>query len=67
MNGNSVLQIGTDVANAAIDGCEEVGVVCPSVLRTGLYTTGNLDNIDHNPSSNTAHNSFHGTAISLSM
>ena len=39
--------------------------VCPPNLRQGLFTTAALDNIDHNPSSMTATDSFHGTGISL--
>jgi hypothetical protein len=34
-------------------------------LRFGLFTTAAVDNLDHNPSSTTAKDSFHGTAISL--
>ncbi len=34
-------------------------------LRQGLFTTGAVDNIDHNPSSATAKDSFHGTGISI--
>ena len=30
-------------------------------------TTGSVDNIDHNPSSRTSKDSFHGTAISLTQ
>lgn len=41
------------------------GVVTPSGLRLGLYTVAACDNIDHNPSSRTRKESFHGTAISL--
>ena len=37
----------------------------PIQLRHGLFTMGALDNIDHNPSSTTAKDSFHGTGISL--
>lgn len=40
-------------------------VVCPSDLKLKLFTTGAVDNIDHNPSSTTATCSLHGTAISL--
>lgn len=40
-------------------------MVCPSKLRKGLFTTAAVDNIDHNPSSTSAQDSFHGTAISL--
>ena len=34
-------------------------------MRSGFFTVGALDNLDHNPSSSTAKGSFHGTAISL--
>ncbi|KAG1656278.1 LMBR1 domain-containing protein 2 [Nymphon striatum] len=43
----------------------EEGLVCPSQLRKGLFTVGALDNIDYNPSSTTAKDSFHGTGISI--
>ena len=36
-----------------------------SVLLNGLFTTAAIDNIDHNPSSTSSHDSFHGTGISL--
>ena len=39
--------------------------MCPPKMRSGLFTTGAVDNIDHNPSSVTAKDSFHGTGISL--
>ena len=48
--------------------CEQFhsdGVVCPPHLRQGLFITAAIDNIDHNPSSVTATDSFHGTGISL--
>ena len=34
-------------------------------MRGTVFTTAAVDNIDHNPSSTTAKESFHGTAISL--
>lgn len=34
-------------------------------MRGSVFTTAAVDNIDHNPSSTTAKESFHGTAISL--
>ena len=40
-------------------------IVCPTMLRKGIFTVAALDNIDHNPSSTTAKGSFHGTGISL--
>ena len=46
---------------------ENENCVCPSTLRDNLYTTGNIDNIDHNPSSTSSRDSFHGTAISITQ
>ena len=56
-----------DEANRVIEIYEHDNVVCPTNLRNGLFTTGNLDNIDHNLSSTSAQSSFHGTAISLTQ
>lgn len=39
--------------------------VCPPHLQLGVFTTAAADNIDHNPRSNTANYSYHGTGISL--
>lgn len=39
--------------------------VCPPHLTEGVFTTAAVDNIDHNPRSNSANYSFHGTGISL--
>ena len=41
------------------------GIVCPPKLVPGLFTTSDIDNIDHNPSSTTAGSSFHGTPITI--
>ena len=60
-----VLAISTDIANSVTTRFEHEGVVCPPKLRGKIFTTAGVDNIDHNPSSTTAHDSFHGTAISL--
>ena len=60
-----VLQISSDIANSVITQFEKSGVVCPSFFKNNVFTTGNLDNIDYNPSSITSKDSFHGTAISL--
>ena len=53
------------MATAAATQYEKDGVVCPLILRRHLFTTAAIDNIDHNPTSTTAHTSFHGTGISL--
>ena len=39
--------------------------MCPPQLISGVFTCGAVDNIDHNPSAKTSHDSFHGTAISI--
>ena len=41
------------------------GVVCPPKLQSSLFTTAAVDNIDYNPSSAMAKDSFHGTGISI--
>jgi len=60
-----VLAISTELGNAVCRRYKEEQVVCPPNLRLGLFTVAAVDNIDHNPSSTTAHDSFHGTGISL--
>ena len=42
-----------------------VCVVCPPTLRQRLFSTGDVDNIDHNPSSATTNNYVHDTGTSL--
>ena len=59
-----VLAISTDLGNAVSRRYQEANV-CPPSLHVGLFTTAAVDNIDHNPSSTTAHDSFHGTGISM--
>ena len=44
---------------------ESEGVVCPPKRLKGVFTTAAVDNIDQNPSSETAQGAFHGTGISL--
>ena len=60
-----VLAITTELANQSSQFYHEIGLVCPSKLHKGLLTLGAIDNIDHNPSSTTAKDSFHGTGMSL--
>ena len=60
-----LLQVSADIANEVCHRFQLEEVVCPPKMRNGLFTTAAVDNIDHNPSSGTAKDSFHGTAISL--
>ncbi|XP_062605131.1 uncharacterized protein LOC134266937 [Saccostrea cucullata] len=60
-----VLGISTYLGDKVCRFFQKEGTVCPPVLKSGLFTTGAVDNIDHNPSSTSAQDSFHGTGISL--
>ena len=62
-----IMQISSDLGNSVCSLYERKQVVCPPKLKRGLFTTGCADNIDHNPSSRTAADSFHGTADSLTQ
>lgn len=59
------LQVTSDIANGVCQQFTVDDIVCPSKMRRGLFTTAAVDNIDYNPSSATAKDSFHGTGISL--
>ena len=56
------LEISAQLREAVITQNTEDGVVCPPVLRKGLFKTSAMDNIDHNPTATTATTSFHGTS-----
>ena len=60
-----VLDISTELDNKICHHYMMETAVCPPQLKGGLFTTAAVDNIDHNPSSTSAHDSFHGTGISL--
>ena len=60
-----ILQLENQLATPVCELIKEIGLVCPVHLRHGLFTTGALDNLDHNPSGTTAKDSFHGMCISL--
>ena len=62
-----LMSISTDLANSVCDQYHANQVVCPPQLSTEVFTCGAVDNIDHNPSSTTACDSFHGTAITLTQ
>ena len=60
-----IIQLSTHMGNQVCQQFHREQVVCPPQLRSHVFTTAAVDNIDHNPSSTTARDSFHGTAISL--
>ena len=60
-----VLEVSIDLGNTVSTRFQQQQVVVPTNFHKGVLTTGAVDNIDYNPSSNTATGSFHGTGISL--
>ena len=60
-----VMDLSTKMGNRVLEHFEENQLVCPPILKRNLFTSAALDNIDHDPSSTTAEDSFHGTGISL--
>ena len=60
-----IQQLSATVTNVLCEQYAEDNVVCPPELHSGVFTTAAIDNIDHNPSSTTAVEAFHGTGISL--
>ncbi len=52
------LHIERQIASSLYEQGNETGVACPSLLRHGLFTAGAFDNLDHNPSSTKAKDSF---------
>ena len=62
---DEVLRVSSDMANAVCEHLKETDTVCPSNLKTNVFTTAAVDNIDHSTSSTMAVSSFHGSSISL--
>ena len=60
-----VLKISSELGDKICYHYQQENVVCPPQLKGDLFTTAAVDNIDHNPSSTSSHDSFHGTGISL--
>ena len=59
------MKLTSDISSGVCEQFTIDGVACPPKLRCGLFTVAAVDNIDYNPSSATAKDSFHGTGISL--
>ena len=59
-----VMEIST-AGNKVLEHYRANNVVCPPSLKFGFFTTAAVDNIDHDPSSKTSEDSFHGTGFSL--
>ena len=57
-----VLQLESLLTRNLCEQFKKDNIVCPSQLRKGIVTVGNIDNLDHNPSSATGQGSSHGLA-----
>ncbi len=62
-----VLNISVDLGNSICRVFQPEGVVCPPEVKSGLFTTGAVDNIDHNPSLASASDSFHALHWNLAV
>lgn len=60
-----IMEIEDWLATSLSERFKEDGCVSPASLRSGIFSVGALDNLDHNPSSTTSVSSFHGTGISI--
>ena len=60
-----ILELENQIATSLCNSTNEIGLVCPHQLRHGLLTVGALDNLDHNPSSATSKEPFHGTGFNF--
>ncbi len=53
------MQLFTYVGNSVCNLYDKEDIVCPPSLMKGLFTASMVDNVDHNPSSYKAKDSFH--------
>ena len=65
MSYDRILQVENRLATAVCQYTGDIGVVCPSQKRHGIFTIGAQDNLDYIPSNTTATESIHGTSITL--
>ena len=57
---NRVSEIQEQLMKQEIKRFDEMGLVCPKSLEPNIFTTATIDNIDHNSTSSTSQNHFHG-------
>ena len=60
-----VLRLSAQMGSNACKQFHQDHVVCPPKLRSKVFTSAAVDNIDHNPTSTTSKEAFHGTGIFL--
>ena len=59
------MEIQTAITKQQCNLYDVTGYVCPPRLQENVFTLAANDNLDHNPTSSTAKNYFHGTGISI--
>ena len=59
------MELSTCLGNKVLQHYQHNNVVCPPSLKIDVFTIAAVEKIDHNSSSKTAEESFHGTGISL--
>ena len=60
-----VREVKLAVARCVCKQIQEDGVVLPTNMRSGVFTSGDFDNLDHKKTSNLSNDEFHGLAITL--
>ena len=60
-----VQELEATVTNVVCHSYRSLGNVVPVTLSQNVFTTAAIDNIDHNSSSTTAQDSFHGSSVSV--
>ena len=61
---DQMLVLSRQLGNSVYPQIDSDGVICATKLRSHVFTTSVVDNIDRNPSSRFAKDFWHGTAIS---
>ena len=62
-----VREVKVAVARSVCKRIEEDGVVLPTSMRSGVFTSGDMENLDHKKTSNLSNDEFHGMAITLNQ
>ena len=53
------------IARSVCKKIKETGVVVPTNMHSGVFTTGDFDHLDHKKRSNLSNAEFHGCAITM--
>ena len=62
-----MIALSTNIGNSVCSQFERDNIVCASILKRNVFTTNAVDNVDYNPSSRSAKDSFHETSITTTQ